>query len=299
MNPMKTPSKAYQLKRLLDSDEVTYALEAHHAASALIAEEVGFKVIWASGLTLSASLGHRDCNELSWTNLCEQFEYMADATNIPILVDGDTGFGNFNNVRELVRKLDKYGVAGVCLEDKVFPKTNSFLPYNQSLSSIEEFTGKIRAAKDSQIDSHFCVVARTEAFIAGHGLEEALERAYAYQKAGADAILIHSKKSTIEEIESFCQHWDYSAPLVIVPTKYASTPSEMYQRLGISMVIWANHIFRASLTAMRNAAEQIFREQSVSGIEKEIASLDDIFDLVDENELKQAEGRYNSVDLKL
>ena len=284
--------KTKQLKLLLNSDEVTYLLEAHHAASALIAEEAGFKAIWASGLTLSAALGHRDCNELSWTNLCDQFEYMADATHIPILVDGDTGFGNFNNVRMLVRKLEKIGIAGVCLEDKIFPKSNSFHPYNQTLAPMDEFAGKIMAAKDSQKDPDFCVIARTEAFIAGRGLEEALERAYAYQKAGADAILVHSKRSTIEEIDSFCNRWDYSAPLLIVPTKYSNTPFETYQKLGISMVIWANHIFRASLTAMRNAAEQIFNKHSVCEIEKSIASLDEIFDLVDEDELKQAEGRY-------
>jgi phosphoenolpyruvate phosphomutase len=205
-------SKAQKLKQLLQSKEVTYALEAHHAASALLAEQAGFPVLWASGLTLSAAQGHRDCNELSWTNLCDQFEYMADATKVPILVDGDTGFGNFNNVRMLVKKLDKYGIAGVCLEDKIFPKTNSFLPYNQILAPIEEFVGKIQAAKDSQTTPHFCVVARTEAFIAGLGLEEALKRADAYEKAGADAILVHSKKSTIEEIEAFCKSWKGSAP---------------------------------------------------------------------------------------
>jgi phosphoenolpyruvate phosphomutase len=292
-------TKAQQLKHLLNNDEVTYALEAHHAASALIVEKTGFKMIWASGLTLSAALGHRDCNELSWTNLCDQFEYMADATNIPILVDGDTGFGNFNNVRMLVRKLGKCGVAGVCLEDKIFPKTNSFLPYNQSLSSIEEFVGKIQAAKDSQTTPDFCVVARTEAFISGQGLEEALKRAYAYQEAGADAILVHSKKSTIEEIESFCKCWNGSAPLVIVPTKYASTPSDTYQKLGISVVLWANHLFRASLIAMRDIAGRIFREQSVHGIDSQIASLNDIFELVDENELKRAEQKYFPLNLNV
>ena len=283
-----------RLKGLLNSDETVYALEAHSAASAIVAERAGFQVIWASGLTLSASLGHRDSNELSWTNLCDQFEYMADATRVPVLVDGDTGFGNFNNVRMLVRKLEKCGIAGVCLEDKIFPKTNSFLPYNQSLTSIEEFSGKIQAAKDSQRDTDFSVIARTEAFIAGFGVDEALERAHAYREAGADAILVHSKRSTIEEIESFCCHWKETTPLVIVPTKYASTPSSLYETLGISMVIWANHLFRASLLYMQKVAEKICLEKSVLGIENEIATLDDVFDLVDEEELKQAEERYLS-----
>lgn len=277
---------------MLHSEALTFALEAHNGASALIVEEAGFEVIWASGLTLSTSLGHRDCNELSWTNSCDQYEYMADATTIPILVDGDTGFGNFNNVRMLVRKLCKYGIAGVCFEDKVFPKTNSFIPHNQQLASVEEFAGKIRAAKDSQTESGFCVVARTEAFIAGHGLGEALERAFAYKEAGADAILVHSKKSTIEEIALFCEEWDYSIPLVVVPTTYAATALDTYKRLGISMVIWANHLLRASITAMRDAASRIYQEQSVLGVEKGIATVKELFDLVNEDELRMAEERY-------
>jgi phosphoenolpyruvate phosphomutase len=285
-------TKAKVFKDLLKGPKVTYAIEAHNAASALIGERAGFKALWGSGLTLSASLGHRDCNELSWTDLCDQFEHMADATQVPILIDGDTGFGNFNNVRMLVRKLGKLGISGVCLEDKVFPKTNSFLPYNQVLAPIDEFTGKIRAAKDTQTDPDFCVVARTEALIGGLGLEEALKRAHAYKEAGADAILVHSKKTTAEEIIAFCQCWNRAAPLVIVPTTYGSTSSKLYEQLGISLVIWANHLFRASLKAMHQTAAKIFRDCSVAGIENEVASLNDIFDLVNESELKKADLLY-------
>lgn len=284
--------KSRMLRDILYSPQVCYAMEAHNGISAKIAEEAGFTVIWASGLTISSSLGHRDCNEISWTNLCDQIEYMVDCTSVPILVDGDTGFGNFNNVRQLVIKLCKYQVAGVCLEDKIFPKTNSFLSYNQCLAPIEEFAGKIKAAKDAQTDENFCVVARTEAFIAGLGLKEALERAHAYQEAGADAIFLHSKQSTAIEIEQFCGHWDASIPLVIAPTKYANTPSALYQTLGISLVIWANHLLRASITAMRQAAQQIFCEQSIATIHQNIASVDDIFDLMNEAELQEAEKNY-------
>jgi phosphoenolpyruvate phosphomutase len=282
----------HTLRDILYSPEVEYAMEAHNGLSAKIAEETGFSVLWASGFTISSSLGHRDCNEISWTNLCDQLEYMADATSVPILVDGDTGFGNFNNVRQLIIKLCKYGVAGVCLEDKIFPKTNSFLPYHQTLAPIEEFVGKIKAAKDTQLYSSFCVIARTEAFIAGQGLEEALKRAYAYRDAGADAILVHSKQSTPVEIEHFCKHWDQSVPLVIIPTKYPNAPPQLYQKLGISLVIWANHLLRASITAMRKATRRIFQESSVQSIYQEIASVDDIFELVNEAELTEAEKKY-------
>lgn len=278
----------------LCKSKVHYGLEAHHALSAMLVEEAGFELIWASGLTISSALGHRDCNEISWTNFCDQLEYMADHTTIPILADGDTGFGNFNNVRMLIKKLEKINIQGVALEDKIFPKTNSFIEANQFLASIKEFQGKIRSAKDTQKKSSFKVIARTEAFIAGLGLEAALERAYAYEEAGADGIIVHSKKSTIEEIELFCKSWKGKAPLVVIPTKYPHTPKEKYAELGITLVIFANHLLRASMKSMKETARKIFEEKSVGSIEKEIASLDDIFTLVDEDELRIAEKKYLS-----
>lgn len=285
--------KSQKLREVLSSLEVNYAMEAHNGLSAKIAEEAGFPVIWGSGFTISATLGHRDCNEISWTNFCDQVEFMVDCTTVPILVDGDTGFGNFNNVRELVKKLCKYGIAGVCIEDKIFPKANSFLPNAHPLVSVEEFAGKIKAAKDSQLHDQFCVVARTEAFISGLGLEEALKRAYAYQEAGADAIFIHSKQSTATEIEQFCEQWDHSIPIVIAPTKYANTPHEVFQRLGVSLVIWANQLLRASVNAMRNTAHEIYKDKSLRSINQKLCSVEDIFELVNQNELDEAEQKYS------
>ena len=118
--------------------------------------EAGFKGIWASGLTISAQFGVRDNNEASWTQVVDTLEFMADASDLPILLDGDTGYGNFNNMRRLVRKLEQRGIAGVCIEDKQFPKTNSFLNgERQPLADIEEFVGKIAAGKDTQQDAEF------------------------------------------------------------------------------------------------------------------------------------------------
>src|SRR6188474_2618112 len=113
--------KATQFRRLLNSPRLEFALEAHNGLSARIVEEAGFAIIWASGLSMSAALGVRDNNEASWTQVLEVVEYMADATQVPILLDGDTGFGNFNNMRRLVKKLEQRGVAAVCIEDKLFP----------------------------------------------------------------------------------------------------------------------------------------------------------------------------------
>src|SRR5512145_2609630 len=119
--------KTTQMKNLLTSKGLSFLCEAHNGLSAKIVEETGFKGIWASGLSISAALGVRDNNEASWTQVLDVVEFMSDATAIPILLDGDTGYGNFNNARRLVRKLEQRNIAGVCLEDKLFPKTNSFI----------------------------------------------------------------------------------------------------------------------------------------------------------------------------
>jgi phosphoenolpyruvate phosphomutase len=267
-------------------------MEAHNGLSAKIVEEVGFPGIWASGLSMSAALGVRDSNEASWTQVLEMLEFMSDATSIPILVDGDTGYGNFNNMRRLVTKLCQRNIAGVCVEDKLFPKTNSFIGEAQPLADVDEFCGKIKAGKDSQLDDNFSVVARIEALIAGRGMAEALRRAAAYHTAGADALLIHSKIAQPDEIITFAREWGARCPIVIVPTTYYAAPTELFRRAGISLVIWANHNLRASISAMREVSKRVFTEQNLVGVEDRIAPISDVFALQGDAELRQAEKRY-------
>src|SRR5471032_3187444 len=201
-------ARSLRLREMLLSNELEFLMEAHNGLSARIVREAGFKAIWASGLTISAQFGVRDNNEASWTQVVDMLEFMADASDLPILLDGDTGYGNFNNMRRLVRKLESRGIGGVCIEDKIFPKTNSFIDGEaQPLADMDEFCGKIKAGKDAQTDDDFCIVARVEALIAGWSLSEALKRAEAYRLAGADAILIHSKKSTPADIDAFMAEW--------------------------------------------------------------------------------------------
>jgi phosphoenolpyruvate phosphomutase len=222
-------------------------------------------------------------------------EFMSDATSVPILLDGDTGYGNFNNMRRLVQKLEQRDIAGVCIEDKLFPKTNSFIGgERQPLADIDEFCGKIAAGKDSQRDDDFSIVARVEALIAGWDVDEALRRAEAYRRAGADAILIHSKLSRPDQIIEFAAAWENRAPLVIVPTKYYSTPVEVFRKARISLVIWANHLIRGAVDAMQETAGRIFESQSLTDIEDRIASVDEIFRLQGADELADAERRYFS-----
>ena len=270
-------------------------MEAHNGLSARIVREAGFSGIWASGLSISAQLGVRDNNEASWTQVVDVLEFMADASDLPILLDGDTGYGNFNNMRRLVRKLEQRGIAGVCIEDKQFPKTNSFLNgERQPLADIAEFAGKIAAGKDTQSDPNFSIVARVEALIAGWGMDEALRRAEAYRLAGADAILIHSKLSKPDEILTFAREWAGRGPLVIVPTKYYSTPTNVFRLAGISLVIWANHMVRSATSAMQSVAKEVFTSQTLVNIEDRIVSVDEIFRLQDADEYSAAERLYLS-----
>ncbi len=285
-------SRPARLRALLDSPDLSFLMEAHNGMSAKIVEEAGFAGVWASGLSISASLGLRDNNEASWTQVLDVLEFMADATTLPILVDGDTGYGNFNNVRRLVRKLGERGIAGVCLEDKLFPKTNSFLGERQLLADTAEFCGRIRAGKDAQTDEKFSIVARTEALISGHSMDEALRRAEAYHAAGADAVLVHSKRKDADEITGFLARWDRRCPIVIVPTMYYATPTETFRQAGVSTIIWANHLVRASISAMRETARAIASAQSLMEVEDRLTSVREIFRLTGNDELEAASQRY-------
>jgi phosphoenolpyruvate phosphomutase len=285
-------SRASALRHAIERPELSFLMEAHSGLSAKIVEEAGFGGIWASGLSISASLGLRDSNEASWTQVLDVLEYMADATTLPILVDGDTGYGNFNNVRRLVRKLGERNIAGVCIEDKLFPKTNSFIGEEQPLAEINEFCGRIAAGKDSQTSDDFILVARVEALISSRPMEEALRRAEAYHAAGADAILIHSKKTDAKEIFEFCRRWGNRAPVVIVPTTYYPTPTDLFREAGIATVIWANHLMRASIAAMRETARMIHDEQSLVNVEGRVTPVKEVFRLMGNAELEEAERRY-------
>lgn len=286
--------KTTQLKNMLLSNDLEFLMEAHNGLSAKIVEEAGFKGIWGSGLSISAAMGVRDSNEASYTQVLEVCEFMSDNTSIPILLDADTGYGNFNNARRLVKKLEQRGIAGACVEDKLFPKTNSLLSDSESkpLASIEEFAAKIQCMKDHQTDPDFCVVARVEAFIAGWGVDEALKRAEAYMEAGADAILMHSKKDDPSDIEAFVKEWKGRHPLVIVPTKYYKTPTDQFRDWDVSTVIWANHNMRACVNAMQDTCKSIYDNQHLQDIEPNVVSVKEVFRLQGQSELNAAEKIY-------
>ncbi|MCC8938657.1 phosphoenolpyruvate mutase [Bradyrhizobium sp. Arg62] len=273
------------------SSELSFLMEAHDGLSAAIAERAGFKGLWASGLSIASSLGYRDANEASWSQLVDAVERIVDSSQLPVLVDGDGGFGNFNNARLLARKLRQCGAAGVALEDSCFPKMNSFVGDRHPLADIDEFSGRLRAVKDTVADD-LILVSRIESLIAGHEIDEAISRAHAYADAGSDAILIHSRRTAADEIFAFTRAWQNKLPVVIVPTKYYRTPVSAYRRARISTVIWANHSMRAAIAAMQRVCSRILAEENTASIEPSIATLDEVFELLRYDELAGAEARY-------
>lgn len=265
---------------------------AHDGLGAQMIERHALDGIWASGLEISASHGVPDANILSLTQFFERAQEMNTASALPVVADVDTGFGNACNVHYLVRQYESIGVAAVTIEDKLFPKVNSFVPGRQELASIPEFCGKIAAAKDAQRTSAFMVIARVEALIAGWGLDEALKRGAAYADAGADAILIHSKRRDASEIRAFLGEWKRRAPIVLVPTTYPDLRYEEMAELGVSMVIYANQGLRAQVKAMNDVLEVISREKTTLSIEDRIATMAEIFELQGMHHLKAHEKRY-------
>jgi phosphoenolpyruvate phosphomutase len=284
-------SPSVRLRELLAEPGPSQIMGVYDGLSARIAAATGFGAAWASGLCMSTAMGVRDCSEASWSDVLALVSRIVDTVDLPVLVDGDTGYGNFNTARRFVVHAERIGAAGVCLEDKVFPKTNSFLDNGQELTPIDEFCGKIEACRDALRDPDFVLVARIEALVAGAGVDEALNRAEAYRQAGADAIFIHSNQPTVEEIREFMGAWVQPLPVVVSPTTYYRTTTQVYAELGIAALIWANQGMRAALTAMR-CASRLLRVEGPMPVEPWIASLDELFGLMDYAQLAKDEEQY-------
>lgn len=285
----KTPSFRQRLKQ----DGPILLAGAHSGLSARLVQEAGFDGIWASGFEISAAHGIPDANILTMSDTLATAAQMARVTNIPIIADCDNGFGNAINVIHTVREYERAGIAGMCFEDNLFPKRCSFYSgVKRELATPEEHAGKVRAAIDARSSEDFLVIARTEAFIAGWGLEEALKRAHAYAQAGADMILIHSKASTDEELRAFVERWDRPTPLVSVPTIYKQCSADDLYKLGYKMVIFANHALRSSVKMMRDTLATLKNQQFCASVDDKVVPLTDIYELVGVPEMRAQEKKY-------
>lgn len=286
--------KGRLLRDKMADSGLVHIMAAHSPLSARLAEEAGFDGIWASGFELSALYGLADVSLVSMTQHLEMMRAMADRVGLPIVADIDTGFGNAINVIHAVQSYERAGASAVVIEDKSFPKVTSLVADGrQDLLRIEEFQGKIEAACQTRNDAGFLVIARDEALIAGLGQHEALKRAAAYEEAGADMILIHSKQKTPDEVESFVRAWRGRVPIVIVPTAYPEMTADRIRALEkIKMVIYGNHAIRAAVTAMKDVFATILKDGGIQNVDKKIVSVEEIFRLQDMDQVKINEKRY-------
>jgi len=273
-------SKNAQLREKLQSNSIVKVGGAFDAMSAKLVENAGFDAVWAGSFAISATHALPDASILTMTDFLKSAENMVDACNIPVIADCDTGFGGPPNVSHAVKKYEKAGIAGMSIEDKIFPKQNSLLENSkQDLLPEKDFVAKIIAAKESKKDQNFMIIARTEALIAEKGMNEAIRRADAYESAGADAILIHSKKNTPNEIFEFSNKWKGKIPLVVVPTSYPSVKVNELISHKIKMVIYANQSLRAAHNIMLKVLQETLEKDSLEKVNTELSSMNDIFKL--------------------
>jgi len=287
-------NKSTKLRELFAKKDLIRVVGAHEGLSAKLVELSGFDGVWSGGFEISASYGVPDASLISMYQFLEAARSMNEVVSIPIIADCDTGFGNATNVMYMVKRYEKAGIAAVVVEEKKFPKQHSFLAGGrQELLRVEEFEGKIKAAKAAQNNADFMVIARIEALIAGWGQEEAQMRAHRYVGAGADAILIHSKSKDPQEIIEFVNNWDEDIPLVIVPTAYPSLREKEIKELGkIKMVIYAHQVFRASIKTVEAVLNKIRKDGGIYDLDELIVPLNHVFDLQDVPQVKENERRF-------
>lgn len=285
---------AERLRGLMSEKELLIGIGAGTALEAKLIESEGFDFIWSSSLGISAYHAVPDASLLSMAQYLEAARSMAQVVEIPIIADCDTGYGNANNVIFATKLFEKAGIAGMSIEDKKFPKDNSLLAGGrQELLSIEEFVGKIQAAKDAQHGEDFFVIARVEALIAGWGQEEAMTRARRYVEAGADCIFIHSKSKKPDEIVEFVEHWDQPTPLMLVPTTYPSLTEDAIRALGkVKLVIYANHPLRAAVRAIEQLLGEIKRSGGIHSVDDMIVPVTRVFEIQGVPQMKENETKY-------
>tara|TARA_B110001454_G_scaffold75884_1_gene73453 strand:- start:2217 stop:3116 length:900 start_codon:yes stop_codon:yes gene_type:complete len=274
----------------LKEKQILRVAGAFDAMSAKLVELNNFDAIWAGSFAISATYALPDASILTMTEFLSVASNMADTCSIPVIADCDTGFGGPSNVSHMVKKYENAGIAAISIEDKIFPKQNSLLQNGtQKILPEKDFVAKLIAAKNAKINENFLIIARVEALIAGLGVSEARKRADAYEKAGADAILIHSKKNTPDEIFEFCDTWDGKIPIIVIPTSYPNVTLDELQNHKVKMVIYANQSLRASHWAMAEHLGKLSTAKSLSDVETKMTTMEDIFHLQEMYEIKKQE----------
>ena len=286
-------SRRASLRRLINSKKIVRIIEAHSPLSALIGEKIKvnkdnqfreFDGFWSSSLTDSTEMGKPDIEALDISKRLENINNIFDVTTKPLIMDADTG-GKIEHFNLNIKSMERLGISAVIIEDKKGLKKNSLFgnDVDQSQDDIEIFSEKIFSAKKNIISDDFMIIARVESLILEKGLDDALKRSFAYVEAGADGIMIHSRKKDPNEVFIFAKRFREVhpyIPLVVVPTSFNNIVEEELIDNGFNIVIYANHLLRASYPAMKKVAEQILLDSCSAGVDKDIISISEILNLI-------------------
>ena len=284
-----------RLRQLLCNRTIVKALEVHSGLTGLIAEKTvvinggipaQFDAMWMSSLCDSTEKGKPDIELVDMTSRFRTIDDVTEVTTKPIIFDGDTG-GLKEHFVYTVRTLEKMGVSAVIIEDKTGLKKNSLFgnEVDQTQDSIENFSAKITAGKNAQLTDDFMIIARIESLILEKGMDDALERAFAYVKAGADGIVIHSRRKEPDEIIEFCDEFrktDKNTALVVIPTTFNAITEEKLALHGVNIVIYANQLLRSAFPAMQRTAEDILTHHRAKEVDERLMSVNQIITLIDE-----------------
>jgi phosphoenolpyruvate phosphomutase len=292
-----TPGKRMKtLRRLIDVKPIVRILEAHNGLTGLIVEKtsinkdgknIEFDGIWESSLTDSTAKGKPDTELVDFSSRFSTIEEILEVTTKPIIVDGDTG-GRIDHFKFRVKTLERLGVSAIIIEDKIGDKRNSLFGTTvaQEQDTIEHFSQKIHEGKRSQVTEDFMIIARVESLILQKGMNDALKRADAYIGAGADGIMIHSKEKDGKEIIEFCEKFEKfetKVPLIVVPSTYAHMNESELEKLGVNVIIYANHLLRSAYPAMVDTAKSILQNsRSKEASNKYCMSIKDVISLIPE-----------------
>tara|TARA_Y100000768_G_scaffold302319_1_gene236165 strand:- start:3933 stop:5234 length:1302 start_codon:yes stop_codon:yes gene_type:complete len=282
-----------RLRRLIHAKPIVRILEAHNALSSLIAENtivksngenVSFDGVWSSSLTDSTARGKPDIEAIDMTSRINSVNDIFEVTTKPMIFDADTG-GKIEHFEFNVRSLERVGVSAVVIEDKTGLKKNSLLgnEVKQTQENIEIFCNKISRGKAAQLSDDFMIIARIESLILESGMEDALTRAEAYIKAGADGIMIHSRHKDPSEIKEFMKKFraiDQNTPVVVVPTSFNSVTIDEFIEMGVNIVISANHMLRAAYPAMLKVAKSILKNGRSFEAEPDCMSIEEILEII-------------------
>lgn len=284
-----------RLKQLIGMRNIAKAIEVHNGITGLIAEKTvvedggqfdQFDAMWISSLCDSTAKGKPDIELVDMTSRFRTIDDVMEVTTKPIIFDGDTG-GLVEHFVYTVRSLERMGVSAVIIEDKIGLKKNSLFgtEVEQTQDSIEHFCEKISAGKKVQLTGEFMIIARIESLILEQGMDDAICRARAYVKAGADGIMIHSRKKEPDEIFEFCRLFrseDKDTPLVVVPTSFNSVTEAELAAHGVNIVIYANQLTRSAVPAMEQTAKDILKFHRAQEVDSRLMPIKDIISLIEE-----------------